>query len=339
MLKRKLCEAVITWKLTCEGPMLIKDGRFEKPESGYPDTLFISRLNEAEFKKTVTTCNDRPPMTSYYVPGTSLRGPFRSLAERIIRTLVVSSSSPETACDPFEQDSGKDLWSCSKRYEKESSASLKYAKACPACKIFGYAGLASRLQFTDADIKPMANCQAYSSLYRDMVGIDRFTGGVFRGALMRFHVLEKTIFTTTLSFTNFELWQLGLLAYVFRDFAEGLVPIGFGKTKGFGQVKGNVEGIALAYPRQVNSNGLLNHLGSLATDQEFTDYNLDHRDPLPLPLELLAPKTNGLDLFQRFEVKNISLFWEKVAPTFNEFINRLNQPTAADPPEPSGETK
>jgi hypothetical protein len=33
MLKRKLCEARFEWKLTCKGPLLIADGRYEKPNT------------------------------------------------------------------------------------------------------------------------------------------------------------------------------------------------------------------------------------------------------------------------------------------------------------------
>ena len=30
MLKRRLCEARFTWRLSCEGPLLIADGRYER---------------------------------------------------------------------------------------------------------------------------------------------------------------------------------------------------------------------------------------------------------------------------------------------------------------------
>ena len=257
MLKRTLCQATFTWTLTCDGPLLIADGRYEKPdptnkqESGkFPDKLFISRNSPAEFNNKANLLV--PPILRYYVPGTSLRGPFRAQAERIIRSLLDNMAPPLTACDPFQdkteeasdntQEAQEDqkkkfsLLSCSKRLEGEKDKwPTVYAGACPACKLFGCTGTASRIQFTDADLK-----RDYHSVYRDMIGIDRFTGGVFQGekdgkgekksggANMRFHALEKTTFTTTVTVTNFELWQMGLLAYVFRDFQDGLVPIGFG---------------------------------------------------------------------------------------------------------------
>jgi CRISPR-associated RAMP protein (TIGR02581 family) len=331
MLKRKLCEAVISWDLTCKGPFLIKDGRFDSlakangysKEKGYPDSLFISRLSDTEFRQVVKGCHLSPPKTPFYVPGTSLRGPVRALAERIIRSLVMNPTSPVTACDPFEQDPDADLCGCSKRQERQGDAKIKYASSCPACKIFGCAGLASRLQITDADIKPLTGHSTYDSLYRDMVGIDRFTGGASGGALMRFHVLENTCFTTIVTVTNFELWQLGLLAYVFRDFEEGLAPIGFGKTKGFGQVRGEVTGITLAYPKALAAPVHLEHLGSLATDEEFTGYKLYPRQA-PV-FESLSPKDNGLSVYHSYTVTAIDQFWATAAPYFNAYIDRLNQ--------------
>jgi hypothetical protein len=33
MLKRRLCEASIAWRLQCTGPLLIADGRYTQPKS------------------------------------------------------------------------------------------------------------------------------------------------------------------------------------------------------------------------------------------------------------------------------------------------------------------
>lgn len=359
MLKRKLCQAVIAWELTCEGPLLIKDGRFEDlktqdsskytKKNGYPDTLFISRLSDVDFRAMAASCNNNPPQgDQFYVPGTSIRGPFRAQAERIIRTLNYNLQQPKfTACDPFQQESREDRpLSCSKRLEKEKDAPRKYADACLACKLFGYAGLASRVQFTDADIKPWEGCVNYNSLYRDMVGIDRFTGGAAADALMRFHVLENTRFTTTITVTNFELWQLGLLAYVFRDFEDpltpsgsdnpqgpGLVPIGFGKTKGFGLVRGKVKQITLAYPHHLAATDRLHHLGSLMADSPDFDHYGFH--PYEAPSFVFPPpEDDPLSLYHCFKLttEQIQALWAAAAPAFNIYIEWLGAS-----PEPASE--
>lgn len=333
MLKRKLCEATFQWKLKCEGPLLIRDERYAnykgKKEEGFPDCLFMSHATEKEIKEVAGKCGNKPPTMQFYVPGTSIRGPFRAQAERIVRSLLPENASrPYTACDPFNQDeeNHSPLLGCSKRLEKEDGNTSKYASACPACKLFGCAGLASRIRFTDADIG-----NGYSSVYRDMIGIDRFTGGVSKGggdgsggkgkgANMRFHVLENTRFTTTVTVTNFELWQMGLLAYVFRDFEDGLVSLGFGKTKGFGQVKGEITEITLTYPEIPTH---IEHMGSLmssATEMAYYGIHACAAPPFDHPPK---PKNGGFSLYKTVIVANIPDFWAKTAPAFNVYVQEL----------------
>lgn len=156
-------------------------------------------------------------------------------------------------------------------------------------------------------------------MYRDMIGIDRFTGGVHSGANMRFHALEGTTFETTVSVRNFELWQLGLLAYVFRDFAEGLVSIGFGKSKGFGQVKGEVKAVTLSYPSG-RADGKVQHLGSLCPPEECAGYGLAPFDALSVPMtELPVPQPS---LYKTYAVADLDLFWQAAAPAFNDFVEK-----------------
>jgi len=323
MLKRRLCEATFQWELTCKGPLLIRDGRYADCEKGsgkegFPDCLFMSHLSKEELKRVARSCNNKPPNMLFYIPGTSIRGPFRALAERIIRSLLPEDAPHLTACNPFEQEDKKTL-GCSTRLEKEKNNKSKYAAACSACKLFGCAGLASRICFTDADIK------RYKSVYREMVGIDRFTGGAFHsnkgGALMRYHVLEDTMFTTTVTVVNFELWQLGLLAYVFRDFENSLVPIGYGKTKGFGQVKGKITGITLTYleiPTHIE------HVGSLMTSATERDYYGISTCEAPSFTHFKAEKNNGLSLYQSLTVTDTDAFWSKIAPFFyDKYVKEL----------------
>lgn len=322
MLKRRLCKATFQLELTCKGPLLIRDGRYADCEKGsgkegFPDCLFMSHLSKEELKRVARSCNNKPPNMLFYVPGTSIRGPFRALAERIIRSLLPEDAPPHlTACNPFEQKNKKDI-GCSKRLEKEENNRSKYATACSACKLFGCAGLASRICFTDADI----DIGSYESVYRDMIGIDRFTGGVSDGANMRYHVLENTMFTTTVTVVNFELWQLGLLAYVFRDFEKGLVPIGYGKTKGFGQVKGEITGITLTYleiPTHIE------HMGSLMTSATERDYYDISTCEAPSFTHFKAEKNDGLSLYQSVTITDIDAFWSEIAPFFyDKYVKEL----------------
>jgi CRISPR-associated RAMP protein (TIGR02581 family) len=322
MLKRKLCDATITWQLECAGPLLIRDGRYQRAGSkadGCPDCLFISHKSDKEMTNVAVSCKSGPPELPFYVPGTSIRGPFRAHAERIIRSLAPQDASSHlTACDPFSQDEEQNGMpiGCSKQLENTDGTRTPYAEACPACKIFGCCGQASRIQFVDAEIK------ICTSVYRDMIGIDRFTGAVSKGdkggANMRFHVLEQSKFDTTIRLVNFELWHLGLLAYVFRDFEEGLVPLGFGKTKGFGQVKGTVLEIVLSYPKEPQK---LEHIGSLMNEEERKRYEI--LDARPGEYGGFEQVGNGLSLFPRFRVRDHAAFWQDVAPRFNQYMEAL----------------
>lgn len=325
MLKRRLCEARLEWRLSCEGPLLIADGRYEKEKdkSKLPQKVFISRASQSDVEKTVKFARSAEDVRlPFYVPGTSLRGPLRAQAERILRTLI-PGDAPATACDPFKQEPGP-AQSCSKRLD-ETHAPVPYAEVCPACRLFGCTGTASRIQISDADIE-----KSFRSVFRDMIGIDRFTGGVFQGetdekgekkgggANMRLHALEGATFSTQITLTNFELWQLGLLAFVLRDFEEGLVSIGFGKTKGFGQVKGKIEKIEIIYPKGRQA-GKIQHLQSLVTSEdERNQYGLS---PHEAPAFGMNPKgSSRLELFETFEVPDVAPFWEAVAPAFLAFV-------------------
>jgi CRISPR-associated RAMP protein (TIGR02581 family) len=316
MLKRRLCEARFTWKLSCEGPLLIADGRYEKKKAAdeeskkIPTKVFISRTPEKELKKILEHAYSAESLNSlaFFVPGTSLRGPVRAQAERILRT-VLSGDPPNTACDPFQMEEVPTR-SCSKRLD-EKHAEFPYASVCPACRLFGCTGTASRIQISDADVGKSAR-----SVYRDMIGIDRFTGGSYSGAKMRFHALEGASFETTVAVTNFELWQLGLLAFVFRDFEESLVSIGFGKTKGFGQVTGKIQNVEIAYPRG-RQQGKLQDLYSLATDAEREQYGLHPHEAPELKME--APKSARLDFYETFQV-DVEKLWAAAAETFLGFV-------------------
>ena len=101
MLKRRLCEARLTWRLNCDGPLLIADGRYEKDPGAkdkkkLPQKVFISRASQREVEQAVAR-NAESLSLPFYVPGTSLRGPVRAQAERILRT-VIPGEPPATAC-------------------------------------------------------------------------------------------------------------------------------------------------------------------------------------------------------------------------------------------------
>lgn len=268
MLKRILNEIRLIFHIEATGPILIKDGetdeerkiRKEREGRSSPDMRFVVDTNNRIF-----------------IPGSSIRGVWRSWCEKIARTI---SEGVPLACDPFS-----DSESCSKRLEKQSPDKV-YALSCPICKLFGNTSQGSRIRISDAYIIG-ADINRRNLPIRDGIGIDRFTGGASSGAKFRYQYLTGKIFKTEVYIRNFELWQLGLLGYLFRDFEEELVPIGFGKTRGLGKIKGTVEGTNIAFYglnqpniNEKNKKAQILGIGSLYNDADKANYCFAVEEPI-----------------------------------------------------------
>lgn len=255
MLKYQLNQLDVDVLCTLKGPFLIRDGRYKKEagDTESPNSIFISRNPKETVEKVARnrTAVLDPSALQYYVPGSSIRGWLRSHAERIARTRSTGDDAL-LCCNPFDNESeNEQATGCSKRLQPLPHA-LKdkpaYQFACMICKLFGCGGLAARISFSDGEL---ANCKIRLV---DGIGIDRFTGGVAEGVNFKNQALEGGYFTFRLTLRNFEIWQLGLLAFVFRDLEEGALKIGFGKTKGFGQIEGSIAGGQFTYSRALTEN-------------------------------------------------------------------------------------
>jgi len=239
MLKRLRNECLIELDLVTEGPLLIKSGKM------------FAKGAEMSAVRTM-----RGGDWEVYIPGSSLKGTMRSQAERIARTLADGRTSPG-CCDPFsevEDNSRISGASCSSflkkikkdRGDDELPATEVYNKSCPVCRIFGSLSQSGRLAFDDAHLKSPKRLPDLP--IRNNVAINRRTGGAAGKALYDMEVVPPTTrFGTSLYLRNFELWQLGLLAFVLRDMEEGLVKMGTAKSRGLGRVRAEVHDVQLRY--------------------------------------------------------------------------------------------
>jgi CRISPR/Cas system CSM-associated protein Csm3 (group 7 of RAMP superfamily) len=168
-----------------------------------------------------------------YLAGSGLKGVLRTRCEQLARTFLPGD---EPVCDIFDPN-GRDG-----RLAKEPAA-VRYAAACPACRLFGGAGLAGRLSISDAYLA--TGVEPYGK--RSGVGIDRLRGAAEGGALFFYQVLEKAVFQATLTLDNFELWQVGLLAHALRALWTGELSVGYGTHRGLGRLRGEVESATLTY--------------------------------------------------------------------------------------------
>jgi CRISPR-associated RAMP protein (TIGR02581 family) len=202
-----------------DGPILIKSGSESAVNPVLPDMNFV-RTTNANGQETI------------YLPGASLKGVIRSHAERIARTLGVD------CCDPLDPNNA-----CDSRFQRNSAqdGAATYKKICTACRMFGHTVMASRFFIQDA----YPNNPITQLPVRQMVAIDRRSGSSVNTFTME--VATEGEFTVNIVMRNFERWQVGLLALVLRDLREGYLRIGFGKSRGLGQIKLTFDELHLHY--------------------------------------------------------------------------------------------
>lgn len=261
MHKQRLNELTLYGILQPFGPILIKSGTESGADPTLPSMNFVRTRHPTTGERTI------------YLPGSSLKGTIRSHVERIIRT--VQGTRPEICCDPLSKDN-----SCGKRLEKKNlTTAEEYKGLCLACRIFGHMVHASH--FTSADAYPTVPIDALA--VRQGVAINRFSGGVGVGPFET-EVATSGKFQLRIMLTNFELWQVGLLALALRDLGEGRLLLGFGKSRGMGRVRLNLTGMEIAYPGRFDNFDPVSKIYGMGTlaDGLITDYGLTANDSLSM---------------------------------------------------------
>ena len=217
MFKDLTNEAVLTFSLRNEGPLLINSGAAAKIHPR-PDMSFVRTVRDGA--ETV------------YLPGSSIKGVFRSRYEQVMRSIG------QYVCDTFDS---KDNTTCNKTIRTEENkpennrnlgGTGRYKLCCEACKLFGTLVLGGRISFSDA--YPLGEWKVGM---RHGVGIDRITGAAFPGALYDIETLEEGTFELKCKITNFKLYQLRTILWVLEDIQEGLVTFGMGGSRGNGQMR------------------------------------------------------------------------------------------------------
>jgi CRISPR-associated RAMP protein (TIGR02581 family) len=296
MLKRLLCQCSFDLRLEALEPHLIKSG--EAVVSG-PDMAFVRTR--------------RGDGVEPFLPGSSLKGVLRSHAERIARTL-----KPKSVCGVFDQD--VNVKGCSWRFNSAQDTT-DYARSCPACRLFG--SLHWKGRFATSDAYLTEEHRGTQPELRDGIGIDRVSGGVAGGAKFDLEVMPAGVtYTTRIELVNFELWQLGWMAYVVRDLMEGHLRIGSGTARGLGRMKAHIDRITLSYvgsPEAASSHVV--GIGSLVSDEERAAYGLDdQRASLPDKVELERPAGH---LRTQAAIEGLTeklTLLALIAPTFDSYI-------------------
>lgn len=309
MHKQLLNECRMTGTLNSASPLLVRSA---VETIGGPDTTVVL---------TVRDGLDQP-----YLPGSTLKGVLRSHAERILRTLRADS-----ACNPVE-DRGQ-LRSCARRLEERerevqrgerrvASAPVAYRDSCAGCKTFGSSLLAGRVLVSDAYM-PADSVPAL--VRRDGIGIDRFSGAASLRSHYELEAVSEVSFGFTLTLTNFELWQLGLLGLALHDLVEGRLPIGSGKSRGLGQVQGRIDRLELAYPRIERAAAAADTIlgvGALADDGGRYGYRTDDR-----LASSGAPPATEEGIRRRYDYAPDNVPWAALTEALVQYLEQQYRPS------------
>jgi len=219
-------EAVIEFDMHTESPLFIKSSDENQLNPASVEHTFFVTYKNGELVPAI--------------PGSSLKGVFRSTAEQILKEHGV--------CDILSKNN-----SCSTRITNEEKQNKndglkkplgksRYEKSCPVCKVFGSQVLKSRISFNDA--YPVGEVRTGK---RTAVAIDRITGASRKSALFDFEYIEDATFRCKIYLKNFFRWHVKLIYQIFERIDEGFTTFGGFSSKGFGRMKVENESITVRY--------------------------------------------------------------------------------------------
>jgi CRISPR-associated RAMP protein (TIGR02581 family) len=227
---------VLEGYLVAESPLRIGVGR--EPPLGSAVDLAVLRINLNG--KLVS-----------YIPGSSLKGVFRSTAIQLAnrKGLTVCSGLSKGTCMDlrYPEFDGKTLLEKiqeeirNRNYRR--AIELFHEKACLLCKVFGAPSFTGHSEFNDSyPINEKGEVLDAPVGVRTGIAINRRTGAVHMGALYQVEYVEPGArFRFSIGTTNLPNYALGLLAKILRMVNEGWVRVGGFKTRGFGELR--VEGL------------------------------------------------------------------------------------------------
>jgi len=172
-----------------------------------------------------------------YIPGSSIKGPFRAHGESLLRSLGDETRN-HFACNIGESTT------CGRNREfSRLSGSEKYLKICYACRMFGCMLVASVIRFEDC--YPWRNLDEASNLYKELdehimvrngISIDRNSGKVKESALFYYESANLPFYGQVV-LKNPELWQVALFLKIIDHVNEGFQKFGRAKSRGLGRVE------------------------------------------------------------------------------------------------------
>jgi len=271
-------EAIFDLHLRPRTPLLIKAGRSgeEAIDPTLPDMAFVRTMRPGQSEEEV------------YIPGSSLRGVIRGHAEKLLRS--VATENKVLACDPTQTGNGGRIGKTCFAGESNTDqlpGDKAYRRSCYACKLFGNTALAGRVQVNDLYLAP----ESVPLLTRRYgVAIDRVTGAVAQGPF-EIEILTDAQFAGRLTIRNFTLGQLGLMAATLLDLGDGLVSMGYGKSRGLGRMEVSFQEVQIRTLQKPN--GQILGIGALARSAEKEQFGLPNIENERLTVNLEAQQVRG----------------------------------------------
>ncbi|HEU24904.1 MAG TPA: hypothetical protein ENO32_07325 [Mesoaciditoga lauensis] len=210
-----------------------------------PQTAFLIRSGNDDIEPNKIDMEfvriETPYGRTVYIPGSSLKGPFRNHVGTLLKGMEKNVCLLERGND------------CKEKLNKRSPALENYNKACYACRMFGSTEFASIVRFEDffpyrlndtpeQKARSIKSIEKYSYV-RHGVKIDRKTGSASRNALFDAEAIVGGEFFGTLVMKNPEMWQVAMIFKAIEDINLGLQKIGGMKSRGFGKVKIDIESV------------------------------------------------------------------------------------------------
>ncbi len=304
----------LSLELSPRGPLLVKAGGVSADPS-LPDMQFVRTYHPQQ--------GETP-----YIPGSSLKGVVRGFVEKVLRTLDTSGQPGPAqnkgwrwACATFEpgreEARQREKWNCP-RFLQDQAFLAKvtegqerdlfsweiYRHSCGACRIFGHTRLRGRASFTD--FLPTGEVRTE---VRYGVAVSRLSHAVAQGPF-EIEVAVAGTFAGQLVLENFELWQLALLALALESMERGLLKVGYGKNRGFGEVSVSVREARLDEVAAGLDAAVWRGLGALVNGDEAARYGLsrdDRVDRLPQPS---ASEELGIYVRRTYDARG----WAQVVP-------------------------
>jgi CRISPR-associated protein Csm3 len=277
--------AILRLRITTKTPLLIRAGDTGLDPTG--SDLKCVRTRRGGVDRTV------------YVPGSSLKGVLRSVAESGVRGR--KPGGVVGACDPLNP-----TMSCGARIRARGNGAEVHREHCLACRLFGSFAMKGRAAIRDlfpwegSDEALSAQDQrrfaaANRTQIRFGVAINRISGGASRNKLFDQEVVPGgTPFWGEIALENYQAWQLGLLAMAFEELDEGMAQLGSSKSRGLGVVGLELE--SLVHEQAAHAGSRPAGVGDVFSEARRRDYGLLDESKLP------DAEGRRRGLFMRFSV-------------------------------------